>query len=192
MTHDYLVPSLRDWLTRKQRETRRGRAEIQLAERAALWNAKPENRHLPSLYEWARIRVLTDPAQWTDPQRRMMRTAARTRGTAWTIAVLLVSALLATIQIYASARRTENERRQAELLVDALLSAPANAVPYAVQNLRPVETHAAGILNRHFQEADTLAQRLRAAVALTEFGHDQHAFLVAHLDSAPQRECLRT
>src|SRR5262249_44718267 len=26
LTHDYLVPSLRDWLTRKQKETRRGRA----------------------------------------------------------------------------------------------------------------------------------------------------------------------
>ena len=59
LTHDYLVPSLRDWLTRKQRETRRGRAELRLAERAALWNAKPENRHLPSLWEWANIRLLT-------------------------------------------------------------------------------------------------------------------------------------
>jgi hypothetical protein len=38
LTHDYLVHSLRDWLTRKQRETRRGRAELRLAERAALWN----------------------------------------------------------------------------------------------------------------------------------------------------------
>src|SRR5262249_27928473 len=26
LTHDYLVPSLRDWLARKQKETRRGRA----------------------------------------------------------------------------------------------------------------------------------------------------------------------
>ena len=50
LTHDYLVPSLRDWLTRKQRETRRGRAELRLAERSSLWNAKPENRHLPSLW----------------------------------------------------------------------------------------------------------------------------------------------
>ena len=48
LTHDYLVHSLRDWLTRKQRETRRGRAELRLAERSASWNAKPENRHLPS------------------------------------------------------------------------------------------------------------------------------------------------
>ena len=36
LTHDYLVPSLRKWLTRKQKETRRGRAELRLAERAAL------------------------------------------------------------------------------------------------------------------------------------------------------------
>ena len=34
LTHDYLVPSLREWLTRKQRETRRGRAELRLMERA--------------------------------------------------------------------------------------------------------------------------------------------------------------
>ena len=48
LTHDYLVPSLREWLTRKQKETRRGRAELRLAERAAVWNAKPENRQLPA------------------------------------------------------------------------------------------------------------------------------------------------
>ncbi len=57
LTHDYLIPSLRDWLTRKQRETRRGRAELRLAERAALWNARPEDRHLPSIFEWANIRA---------------------------------------------------------------------------------------------------------------------------------------
>src|SRR5262249_51797043 len=33
LTHDYLVPSLRDWLTRKQKETRRGQAELLLADR---------------------------------------------------------------------------------------------------------------------------------------------------------------
>ena len=59
LSHDYFVQSLRDWLTRKQRESRRGRAELRLAERSALWNAKPENRHLPSALEWANIRLLT-------------------------------------------------------------------------------------------------------------------------------------
>ena len=71
------MPSLREWLTRKQKETRRGRAELRLAERAASWNAKPESRHLPSVWEWANIRLLTRKREWTGPQRKMMRKAGR-------------------------------------------------------------------------------------------------------------------
>src|SRR5262249_26850784 len=80
LTHDYLVHSLRDWLTRKQRKTRRGRAELRLAERAAIWDAKPESRHLPTLWEWASIRSLTRAKDWTDLQRRMMRRAGQMHG----------------------------------------------------------------------------------------------------------------
>jgi serine/threonine protein kinase/formylglycine-generating enzyme required for sulfatase activity len=77
LTHDYLVPSIREWLVRKQKETRRGRAELRLAERGAMWRAKPEQRQLPSLMEWLSIRLLTAPRNWTDTQRQMMRAAAR-------------------------------------------------------------------------------------------------------------------
>ena len=77
LTHDYLVPSLREWLTRKQKETRQGRAELRLAELAALWNAKPENRRLPGWNDYRNIRRFTDRKKWTKPQRRMMRQAAR-------------------------------------------------------------------------------------------------------------------
>jgi serine/threonine protein kinase/formylglycine-generating enzyme required for sulfatase activity len=77
LTHDYLVPSLRDWLTRKQRETWSGRAELRLAERAALWNSKRERRHLPDWWEWASIRVLTRTKDWTAAERAMMHNAAR-------------------------------------------------------------------------------------------------------------------
>src|SRR5262249_36159064 len=44
LAHDYLVHALRQWLTAKQRETRRGRAELRLAERAAQWGGRPETR----------------------------------------------------------------------------------------------------------------------------------------------------
>ncbi len=77
LTHDYLVPSIREWLVRKQKETRRGRAELRLAERTALWQARPERRQLPSLIEWLSIRLLTAPRRWTDAQRQMMRAATR-------------------------------------------------------------------------------------------------------------------
>ncbi len=50
LTHDYLVPSLVKWLSRKQKATYRGRAELRLADRSAYWNAKPESRRLPAFW----------------------------------------------------------------------------------------------------------------------------------------------
>ena len=93
LTHDYLVPSIREWLTRKQRETRRGRAELRLADRSAIWAAKPENRQLPSLWEWSNIRLLTKSKDWTEPQRMMMRKAGRIHGSRTLVALLLVGML---------------------------------------------------------------------------------------------------
>ena len=93
LTHDYLVPSLREWLTRKQKETRRGRAELKLAERSALWNAKPENRYLPSLTEWLSIRTVTASKHWTAPQRAMMSRATSVHG----LRTGLVTALLLAV-----------------------------------------------------------------------------------------------
>jgi formylglycine-generating enzyme required for sulfatase activity len=123
LTHDYLVPSIREWLARKQRETRRGRAELRLAERDALWRAKPERRQLPSLAEWLAIRLLTKPRTWTDTQRQMMRAAARKHllgALRWAAAaVLLLGAAL-----FLSAQLTrEREAAQADALVQRLLDA---------------------------------------------------------------------
>ena len=89
LTHDYLVPSLRDWLTRKQKETSRGRAELLLADRAGVWNSRPENRQLPSLLQWMQIRTLTAKKSWTAPQRKMMARAGRYH-TVQVLAVALV------------------------------------------------------------------------------------------------------
>src|SRR5207245_228255 len=77
LTHDYLVHSLRDWLTRKQKDTRRGRAELRLTERAAFWHAQPENRHLPAWRERATIRLFTRPEQGTQSQAQMIRREPR-------------------------------------------------------------------------------------------------------------------
>ena len=80
LTHDYLVHSIRDWLTRKQKETPRGRAKLLLADLATVWNSRPENRQLPSLWQWCSIRCLTDKRSWTPPQVKMMRKATRYHG----------------------------------------------------------------------------------------------------------------
>ena len=75
LTHDYLVPPLRQWLSRQQRQTRRGRAELELASSAALWCEQPDSRRLPSLLQWLKILACTRSAAWTTDERRMMKSA---------------------------------------------------------------------------------------------------------------------
>src|SRR5262249_38704167 len=89
LTHDYLVPALREWLAAKQKESRRGRAELRLAERALLWDNRRETRQLPSLGEWLAISVYTRRARWSARERAMMAAASRhhlARG-AWEVLV---------------------------------------------------------------------------------------------------------
>jgi serine/threonine protein kinase/formylglycine-generating enzyme required for sulfatase activity len=95
LTHDYLVHSLREWLSRKQRATPRGRAELLLSERAEVWNIHPEPRLLPTFGEWVRIRFLTDSAQWTDSQRRMMHLVGRRQfARAFLVAIMLMECVI--------------------------------------------------------------------------------------------------
>ena len=89
LTHDYLVPALRQWLTKKRKSTRAGRGELRLAGRAAMWSATGERRQLPSLWEWISIRVFTRSNRWTESQRKMMRAATRHHAS--------IAALLTTI-----------------------------------------------------------------------------------------------
>ena len=99
LTHDFLVPSIRGWLTRGQRETWRGCAELLLVERAAEWGLRPEKRNLPGWAGWTSIRLFTRRERWSASQRRMMRAADRLhlRRTALSVlagVVLVVGTLL--------------------------------------------------------------------------------------------------
>jgi formylglycine-generating enzyme required for sulfatase activity len=71
------VPSLRQWLTSKQRHTRRGRAELRLSTITALWSDRPDSRRLPSLLEWLEILLFTRPRTWSTASQRMMKRATR-------------------------------------------------------------------------------------------------------------------
>jgi serine/threonine protein kinase/formylglycine-generating enzyme required for sulfatase activity len=180
LTHDYLVHSLRDWLTRKQRETRRGRAELRLAERSASWNAKPENRHLPSLLEWANIRLLTRKRDWTDPQRRMMKRAGRLHGLR-TLGVATLIALLTWggIEGYGTLR--------ASSLVDSLRTTHTADIPIIVRQLQGYRRWANPRLKTLVQNADDASrEKLHASLALLPVDPSQLPFLERHLlDATP-------
>jgi eukaryotic-like serine/threonine-protein kinase len=160
LTHDYLVPSLRGWLTGKQKETRRGRAELLLAERSALWNAKPQSRHLPSLWEYVDIRLLTNKKRWTPPQGKMMSRAGRVHGVRCTVAGLVfVIALFAGREI--------NGRFQAASLVKRLSSADIAGVPDVILELDGYRRWADPLLRKQFDEADQGSnEKLNLALAI--------------------------
>ncbi|MGE5191392.1 MAG: protein kinase domain-containing protein, partial [Deltaproteobacteria bacterium] len=94
LAHDYLVPSLRDWLTRKQRETQRGRAELRLEEHSDIWNAHRVSSHLPAWWEVFNILLLTRPRDRTNPQRRMMRAALKQQAIHAGMALVVLAAML--------------------------------------------------------------------------------------------------
>ncbi len=167
LTHDYLVPSLREWLTRKQKETKKGQAELRLAERSALWNAKPENRHLPSLGEWIRIRTLTDKKKWTPPQQKMMRQARWLHGLRSGIAaVLLLILVFGGIKIRDSVIAEQNQA-EAFRLVEGLLKADTSQVPSIVADLRDYRTWANSELRKAFAQAKPNSNaKLHAGLAL--------------------------
>ena len=182
LTHDYLVHSLRDWLTRKQRETRRGRAELRLAERAALWQNKPENRHLPAWWEWANIRLFTRKKDWTPSQRKMMRRAGRYHGVRG-VALVLVLLLLSWIgyEVYG--------RLRADFLVESIVSAETADVPRLVEQLPPCRHWADDRLRRRVREApDDSKEHLNASLALVPVDPGQVDYLYGRLLDADPKD----
>ncbi|MHB1425376.1 MAG: protein kinase domain-containing protein [Gemmataceae bacterium] len=178
LTHDYLVPSLRDWLTRKQKETRKGRAELLLADRAAVWNARPENRQLPSLLQWLQIRWHTRRKNWTTPQQKMMRKAERyhaLRGAATAVLLAVVALAGLTIQ-----DQVEKQRKAtyADGLVQSLLNANITQVPAIVREMAPYRTWTDPSLRQENDKAAVKSsQKLHTSLALLPVDVSQVKYL---------------
>jgi serine/threonine protein kinase/formylglycine-generating enzyme required for sulfatase activity len=123
LTHDFLVPTIREWLTRKQRETPDGRAWLLVSERAALWTAKPEPRQLPTTLEWLTIVGRTRRAHWSESQRRMMRAASRRQITRAAVVAAAAAVLIGVALIVHGEWSRHRKHELADHLVDQLLVA---------------------------------------------------------------------
>jgi len=184
LTHDYLVHSLRDWLTAKQRETRRGRAELRLAERAALWSAKPEKRYLPSVLEWANIRLLTRSKDWSEHERRMMKRAGRTHGSRGLgLAVLITLVTWAGVEGYGNLR--------ASALVESLGTSGTADVPPIIKQLSIYRHWADPRLKRVVHDSDKQSRdHLHASLALLPVDATQVDYLFTSLGSSAPGEVM--
>jgi serine/threonine protein kinase/formylglycine-generating enzyme required for sulfatase activity len=197
LTHDYLVPTLSDWLHLKQRETRRGRAELLLTEQA-LWQDRQHGKpFLPSLWEWLSIRVLTDKQGWSDAERAMMRASDRlylTRFSAVSAVVLLLAAglfyLLSSQQQAIASQQETNDRAETDTLVTIMLGAPGSAFPYTRQLVLPFHKYAEEDLHRRLDAGGlTASQELHARLYVADFGEIDVDFLVESIGHCDSSEC---
>jgi formylglycine-generating enzyme required for sulfatase activity len=175
LTHDYLVPALREWLAEEKGRTWRGWAELRLAERAALWNARPQNSLLPTWWEWASLRLLTRRRTWTLPDRRLMRRASSyhlLRGCVGVVALALAG--WAALEIRGS--------MQAQVKVSELLAAPLEELPAKIEELAPYQRWANRLLLEIAQdESADLGKRRNANLALLPAGLARADFLKERL-----------
>lgn len=182
LTHDYLVPSLQEWLTHKQKETRRGRAELLLVDQAAAWNARPGHRQLPSLWQWLTIRCLTAQKNWTSAQRKMMQGADRYHATRTAmIAVILMLIGWGSYEAHG--------RLQAHALRDRLLDANTTEVPTIVQDMVAYRRWLAPLLRASLKAAEgsqDTQKQLHASLALLPVDSTQIDYLYGRLlDAVP-------
>src|SRR5439155_15737932 len=127
------VPALRQWLTRKQRETRQGRMELLLAERVSLWSVKQDSRQLPGWWEWLNILLWTRSRNRTDAQRRMLRAATR-RYLLYAAVLVLVAGAVAGVVDW-GLRAALRGPVKAGHLVRALESADIHGVDQIIKDL---------------------------------------------------------
>lgn len=136
LTHDFLIPSLREWLFRNQQKTWSGRAELRLAERASAWTLLKENKQLPTFGEWFCINTLTSHQAWTTNQRAMVQKAnwyhlLRT-STALFLVALAIALGLATI----SAQKERIESQRVEGIVASLSRVDPSQLPMLAADLQ--------------------------------------------------------
>ena len=164
LTHDFLVPALREWLAAKQMETRSGRAELRLAERAALWGDRREPRQLPTIAEWLTIAVLTAHHRWSRPEREVMKAAARRHlFRAASVFVVGVATVVAAGVAYGY--------YMAQYMVERLLVAETTRVPGFVDELAPFRPWANRALRAAADDsARSSSDRLHARLALLPAG----------------------
>jgi serine/threonine protein kinase len=189
LTHDDLVPSLRDWLTRKQKQSTRGRAELLLTDCAAVWNARRENRQLPTLLQWLSIWWWTRRKSWTASQQRMMRKATRYHTARGAVLALVLAALLAAGLGIRTRIVEQGKADHAAGLVQRALDADTAQVPGIVAQMKGYRTWTDPRLQEEYQKAQANSrQQLHASLALLPSDGGQVQYLCGRLLDAEPHE----
>lgn len=128
LSHDFLVPSIREWLNAKQRESFSGRLHQRLSEQAGLWGKQKDTRFLPNFWEWLLVRATLSQKSLSPIEQSMM--VKRDRRSIAMIAI----AVCAIIWIYFGSAHLRTESR-IRSLIEQLTSAGPELTPKIITEL---------------------------------------------------------
>ncbi len=167
LTHDFLVPPLREWLTRSEQQTVRGRAKLRLRELSQYWRTKQESRFLPNVFEYLRIVCFTTAANRNADENKLVAAATRYHGARWSVAAVVALIVLSGASLIRAKIRAESRQQEARLMVKQLLAADVQNVPRVIEGMRPIFDHAQPLLQSVLERNDqTRAEKLHARLAL--------------------------
>ena len=139
LSHDFLVPSIREWLYSEQRKTYTGRCRLMLAEQAAAWMKQPIRRNLPLWRDWIQYRCVLRPASLSDPERRMLRAANQQLGLQTLLGLFLIVFGIVGAQGFRSWNR-------GHAMLDQLHTTSVASAPAIIEQLQPYRRYAEGRL----------------------------------------------
>lgn len=185
LSHDFLVGSLRDWLTQKQRETYRGQAQLALSERAEMWATRQETKQLPSMLEWIRIAIWTRDGQRTEREKQVMKAASRRH----IVTLLTACAILIIVSSGAVWAQYRHQKNLVSEKVAALMTANIAEVPDLLNQLKnmpgPVATSLNDVMNA---QAENAPGKMYASIALLPTDRSQQEFLLQRAVFAEPQE----
>lgn len=185
LTHDFLVPAIRERLTAAERSSRRGRAELLLRDLSGAWSRKHDKRALPSWFEWLQIQFLTDDSRWTNAQKSVIAAASRR-------ALIGTMALFAVIGTVVFSLHEYNGRVKTDALVNQLATAKVEDAPAILLKLKAYDSWSLPRLQslRSSSAANSQAGMF-AAVALLPTNPEEAVFLRQRLLTCrPQEQPL--
>ena len=191
LTHDYLVPSLREWLNQKQRETKKGRAELKLAERAATWGTHQENRQLPTLLEWLQIRRWTHAKRWTIAEQAVMQKASRVHLMNWGAALTGLLIIGGFIGYLFHRQNLQIQKEKIDFALGSLQKTLGSSVRVNIEKLESLNQpkRIREYLEKGYKKnADGSSDKLSLAFALAHFGTVEVDYLISQLDSIEDRD----
>ncbi len=148
LTHDYLVPSLRDWMHSVRGRSRRGRARLRLRELANQWEASGQQRFLPSLSEYCSIATRVPRSQREPVEAKFMQQANHYYGLR-TAALMLLALALGFVWWKVA---DDNRRHVVQTRIAQLMTAGPDSVRLIVDFLKPEQKTTVSLINDRLRD----------------------------------------